>query len=156
MEVESQMEKFVPIETLLPMAPHKPPMVWMDGLSRVEKSFVEGTLKIRPSGLYCTDGFMRPTALVEVAGQTCLFWRLQLAVYGWVPDEALKRQAFMVGSKDTVFSVTRGDPRLLPGRQVKSQITGYRELGPFSIFDSQVLSDDGSQLVRTQMRVYSQ
>lgn len=135
-------------------APHRPPMVWVDSVTKYGASGGECLVKVRKDAHYMSENGMRASACVEFIAQS----------YGFIsivhrlnenPESKPLRRAFLASISGATFSSPSDLATVMAGDELVVKISGARERGAITAFKGVVLH--GTRILcDCDMKVFSE
>lgn len=135
--------------------PHRPPMVWVDQVDRVEKDSGECSLRIQEDGLYRSLEGIRQSSLIEWVAQSFGYLSAAQVILGMRSQSQQPKQVFLAGLRDARFYDLENEDELNPGRKITIKIEGAREIGPLTLFDGSVLTESGKLIFQVNLKVFA-
>jgi predicted hotdog family 3-hydroxylacyl-ACP dehydratase len=137
------------IKENLDLLPHRPPMVWIDSLTDLDRETTRAFYLLRKDGLYFDQGRFVPSWFLELIGQT----------YGYstaFKQKSLKKHlriCYIAAVNDfTVSSYAH----LRAGQTLEIQVRTLHDLHPFYVLEGFVFSEDKVLLCRAQIKGYAE
>lgn len=135
--------------------PHRPPMVWVDHVTRVTATDGECSVKLRNDALYMGSEGVRPSSMIEWLAQGFGYLRALQHLYGLLPMSALPSRVFLVGIKDAQYPVALHELDLKEGDELGIHVGNIKTLGPITLFDGSIFSR-ASKIFEAKIRVFSE
>lgn len=125
------------------LIPQRPPMVMIDTLVCSAERSAGGKLTVRESNIFCQDGFLQETGMIEFIAQTAAAWTGYLQVMEGKPV----RLGFIGSVKNLLVNS-------LPaaGTDIESEIIVDSELMGYKIITGRALQN-GHVLLQCEMRI---
>jgi predicted hotdog family 3-hydroxylacyl-ACP dehydratase len=120
--------------SILERIPHRPPMVWVDEILEFSEVGGRCALNLKNGGLYLEQGYLRPSAGIEILAQAYAFCKASYQKQQNIPHDT-NQKAFLATVKDyKVFNW----PKLKAGDRVTTTVAQSRQFGPITIIKGQV------------------
>lgn len=139
------------LETL----PHRPPFIWIDEVLEVTLDGGSCAITLASDASYMGPNGLRRSSFLEFMAQGFGYIRAAQAESGLLPGKSAPTKAFLVSIQDGVFSETAS---LAPsaGTRLTIEISGFREVGPITLFGAIVKAPSGDVLVQARLKVFSE
>jgi hypothetical protein len=147
------MSASIRVEDILQYIPHRPPMVWVNEVTRFSKIDGECLIHLKPDGLYMGPNGLRPTSCLEFVAQaygfisTCYITRIL------DPHAKGMERAMLVSFKDARLAPAEEFAQVRGGETLRVPITGVRDVGPITAFHGEVWLGE-RLLAEVQMRTF--
>lgn len=139
------------IETL----PHRPPFIWIDEVVEVTPDGGTCAVTLRPDALYMGPEGLRRSSALEFMAQGFGYVRAAQSETGLLPGRAPPTKAFLVSIQDAVYSESPGTPPSA-GTRLSIEISGFREVGPITLFSAAVKLPGDEILAQARLKVFSE
>ncbi|MGE4133650.1 MAG: hypothetical protein AB7F86_18580 [Bdellovibrionales bacterium] len=142
------------VQEVLPLVPHRPPMVWIDEIVAVEADSGECRVRMSEDRHFWGRQGLRPSACLEFIAQAYGFCSV---AYGLAqrPDKPPLKRAFLAAFKDVDFASDAAFDKVVSGEDLRVLIGGVRQIGPITMFSGRVLHKE-TELCHGQMKVFSE
>ncbi len=124
---------------LIPYAPHRPPMVWIDQVLRASATDGECLIQVKKNAMYMERGALRPSACIEFIAQAYGYMSIAYRLGINDPNAKPLKRAFLAAIKDAQLPSANNARLVLPGDELTVRISGIRHLGPIASFQGQVI-----------------
>lgn len=145
--------KSIPIQELLPYLPHRPPMVWVDEVTKFSSTDGECLVMIKADALYMSSNGLRASSCLEFIAQAFGFvWSCYLT-RTLDPASGPMKRAMLVSFKDAHFARPEVLSQVVPGDVLRVPIEGVRAVGSITAFLGKVFKGE-ELLCEVQMRTF--
>jgi predicted hotdog family 3-hydroxylacyl-ACP dehydratase len=135
--------------------PHRPPMVWIDWVTRYSAVDGECLVDVKKDALYMGAEGLRPSSCVEFIAQTYGFVWICYVTKVLDPTSKGMSVAMLAAFKDVKFAAPEVIQGVKQGDRLVCKISGIRAMGPITSFQGEVWKGD-ILLTQAQMRTFSQ
>lgn len=140
------------IADILPLVPHRPPLVWVDEIIHFDATSGEAAVDIKPGAYFLGPDGLRASSCLEFIAQAYGYCSV---AYGRLqnPDAPPLKRAFLASFKDAVFTESARMAAVKIGDRVHARFSGVRHIGPITMFNGEVLHY-GGVLCSAQLKVF--
>ena len=140
------------VQELESWLPHRKPMVWVKTILWSDEKGGECLIDLNEAPLSCSDGFLRPSSMIEMMAQSFGFV-LSHYHYHIKSQYTGFKKTFVVSYKKVVFS-----PHTIKHNQmIRVKVFKEREISTIAFINGQVTSVDGSlTYCEGQLKLFSE
>lgn len=143
----------MPVTRLASLVPHRPPMVWVDEVVRVEEAGGECRVRTDRHAHYHGQGGIRSTVIVEWIAQSYAYVRAAQAVCRLPGAPAAPPAVFYLAAiRDAMLAAFPGDSP----SEFRVHVRRVRSLGPLSLIEGRVTDDRGTLFGTAFLKVYAE
>ncbi len=149
------MESYLRISQILDLAPHRPPMAWMDEVIMCAADHGECRVQLKADGHYMSGKHLRATSLLEFVAQGYGFINIAHEIEAHGDNAKPLKRAFLAAFSEAKFASPQVIRSLSEGDLINIKISGIRRIGPIAAFKGTVVCGD-QQICQTKMKIYSE
>ncbi len=136
--------------------PHRDPFIWIDEVVDVNLAGGSCAVTLKADAAYFGPAGLRRSSSLEFMAQGFGYIRAAQSATGLLPGRAPPTKAFLVSIQDAVFSAESTVLQPAAGTRLLIEASGFREIGPITLFAAKVLDPAGRALVTARLKVFSE
>jgi predicted hotdog family 3-hydroxylacyl-ACP dehydratase len=147
--------RVVPVKTVEPYLPHRPPMVWIDDVLSFSEKQGHCRVRLKSDGLYMDSQGLRPSSCLEFIAQAYGFISVCHHIYIMDPNSKPLSKAFLASIKNGELPSRETLAGIGAGEELVISIDRVRQMGPIVMFHGQI-EHDGKVFCKAQMKVFKE
>lgn len=114
----------------------------------------ECAVKLKSDAHYMDGPEPRFSSMIEWMAQSYAYVRAAQSVTGLLAAAAAPKRAYLVSVQSIAFDYD--EEQLRGTRALRVQVGGAREIGPITLFEAKVLTEDGQKLCSAKLKVFAE
>jgi hypothetical protein len=131
-------------------------MVWVDEVTQAGTEHGECIVYLKQEAHYMSSAGIRLSSMIEWLAQS--FGYIQIARHLIGSGTALEapKKAFLVGTRNSKFEPSFWDHDFSKVPHLRIYLNNFRTIGPLSLFDGSIFTDQKILLFQSNLKVYSE
>jgi len=140
------------IREILPLVPHRPPLVWVDEIVRFDATSGESVVIMKPDAYFWSAEGLRGSSCLEFIAQSYGYCSVAYTKQQNPAAPPLKK-AFLASFKDATLAKPERIQQVKAGDRIHVRYSGVRNIGPITLFNGEVLHND-EVICASQLKVF--